>query len=169
LAGARLPLSIGLGSLAFLLAGGWGAWLAGREAWGRSSGAILTAAAYLLSPHLLLDLYVRGNFNEFAAVALYPWAAWGLLRLARSGSTLRSTAPRAIAIALVGLSHVGAFVILVMWVAAMTIGLAWVRRDPGIPLRALAAAALGAGLAAYFLVPCASHLGSTKADLLRSD
>jgi hypothetical protein len=64
---------------------------------------------------------------------------------------------------------VGAFLILIAWLALIAVALAWWSRRPGLLPRALAAVTLGAGLASFFLIPCVAHLGSTKADLLRSD
>jgi len=166
LAGAGLALSIELGTLVFLLVAGFGACLAGREAWGRRGG-LVTGAAFLLSPYLLLDLFVRGNGAEFAGLALYPWAAWALLRPGR-GQRLRGIAPLAAIVALVALCHLGAALILGLALIVMGALLAWLRRDPWAAARVVSALFLAVALAAFFVVPAAAHLGDVKTSLLRS-
>ncbi|MBI3448378.1 MAG: hypothetical protein HY049_05610 [Acidobacteria bacterium] len=168
LAGSGLALSIGLGALAFYLLAGAGAYLAGREAWGRRGG-VISAAAFLMAPHVLLDLYVRGNFAELAAVACFPWVAFSLLRL-RGRAGLAAGVPfLAVSVSAVALSHVGALVIVLLWLGAAGAGLALVDRDPRLVARAALGGLLGLGLAGFFLVPCRALLDRTKADLLRSD
>jgi hypothetical protein len=164
--GARIAAALDLGALTFLVLGALGAWSAGRYLWG-PSGGLLSTAAFVLSPHLLLDLYVRGNFNEFAAMALLPWAFGAVARIARrdQGGTLLL----ALAVAGVALTHLGLFVALGGGLACVALAFFLLRQGARPILDLAVGTLLGIGLAAFFLFPAQAHLGDVKADLLRAD
>lgn len=62
-----------LARLLFWIAGTAGAALLGRNAWGAGAG-VASAAAFALSPYLLVDVYVNAGLAELAALCLLPWA-----------------------------------------------------------------------------------------------
>ncbi|MCZ7649787.1 MAG: YfhO family protein [Thermoanaerobaculia bacterium] len=166
--GFRIAPSLAFAALVFYLLGALGAYRAGREAWRTRAAGLLAAAAFALSSHVLLDLYVRGNFNEAAAVALLPWVAAGALRALRRPRP-RHALPLALAVAGVALSHLGLLLLALGWVSLLAAGWAAVRRR-WRPLAAVATGLLtGLGLAAFFLLPAWAHLPDSKADLLKSD
>ena len=56
-----------------------GAWMLGRQLGGRA-GAWVAWVLFAFAPYQLVNLYVRGNFPEFVAGSLAPWALWAMLR-----------------------------------------------------------------------------------------
>lgn len=67
----------------FVLLAGIGMFLWARQ-WVDDTGAFIAATAYLYAPYTLFDTVTRGSSNEFAGMALLPFAMWGFTRLARS-------------------------------------------------------------------------------------
>ena len=68
----------------YVLLAGIGMFLWAKQ-WVDDTGAFIAAAAYLYAPYTLFDTITRGSSNEFAGMALIPFALWGFTRLARSG------------------------------------------------------------------------------------
>lgn len=62
-----------------------GMFLLCREIWGEWGG-LIGAVAYIYIPYTFVDVYVRGAYPEFLALALSPWVFWSFLKLAREGS-----------------------------------------------------------------------------------
>jgi len=75
--------SIKLTIVAMTLFASLGAWFLGRSIWGRFGGWIV-AALYSYAPYKMLNLYVRGDINEYMAMASLPWALWIILKTAQS-------------------------------------------------------------------------------------
>lgn len=57
----------------------FGMYLFARELLGPGP-AVVGAAAYLLIPYRLREIYVQGNFGQILALALLPWVLWGVRR-----------------------------------------------------------------------------------------
>lgn len=126
--------------------------------------ALAGAAAFSLAPYLAyLNPQARGALPEALAAALMPWLLAALARLPGEPGA-RRLAPAALLMALLMLTHN-----LMAWVAA-ALGLAWAAWDGvTVPARRanwkaglawpLAAFGLGAGLAAFFLLPAIGELG----------
>lgn len=167
-AGARIASALAFGALVFYALGALGAYRAGREAWRTRDAGLVTAVAFALSAHLLLDLYVRVNFNELAATALLPWVAYGLLRAGRARAG-RDLLPLAFAVAGVALCHVGLLLVTAGWIALVALGWTLARRRWRPLIAPAASGLLGLALSAYFLLPALWHMGDTKAHLLRQD
>ncbi|GAB5491184.1 MAG: hypothetical protein Phog2KO_13990 [Phototrophicaceae bacterium] len=70
--------------IVYVLLAGLGAYLWARQ-WLDDTGAFITASAYIYAPYTLFDTVTRGSSNEFAGMALLPFALWGFTKLARSG------------------------------------------------------------------------------------
>lgn len=68
----------------YVLLAGLGAYLWARQ-WLDEIGAFITATAYIYAPYTLFDTVTRGSSNEFAGMALLPFALWGFTRLAHFG------------------------------------------------------------------------------------
>lgn len=66
-----------------ILANGVGMYLLARDVFGGDHrwAAFLAAVAYMFSPYLLTNVYVRGAVAEVGAQALLPWILWSLRRL----------------------------------------------------------------------------------------
>ena len=73
-----LHFQLGLYALAAL--GGTGVYLLCREFTDRRA-ALFASAVFLLTPYLYVELYVRGDLGEMAAMLLAPWPLYFLVRL----------------------------------------------------------------------------------------
>lgn len=145
-AGIRAGVATGLVALALLLASGLSclAWL---RAEGLQRGALAGALAYMAAPYRLVDLYERSALSEHAAFVFPPLV---LLALASVGSTRRRVALAGLALAGLALTNLPMLVLFAATLLAVTAAKG-ARR-----LAELAGAgALGAGIAAFALVPAA--------------
>jgi hypothetical protein len=82
LAGLSLLAAYNLAGALALLASGWFAYRLGREHFGETAG-LASGVAYLYSPYLLYDNYIRGSLPESLALALLPLALLYLRRAVR--------------------------------------------------------------------------------------
>ena len=121
--------------------------------------AILGAAFYLVNPNALLITYIRSDFAEQLACAIFPLLLLAALRLCNllddSTRTRSSVVFFAIPFAAVWLSNAPAGVIASY---SMALLFAWAtlrERSSGPLLRGAAGMALGLGLAAFYLLPAA--------------
>jgi hypothetical protein len=87
-----------------LLASAWWAYRLGREHFGHLAG-LVAGTAYLYSPYLLYDTYIRGSLPESLALALLPLMLLYLHRAALGQR--RALAYAAVALAAAVLSHQG--------------------------------------------------------------
>jgi 6-pyruvoyl-tetrahydropterin synthase related domain len=121
--------------------------------------ALLGAACYVANPNALLMTYLRSDFAEQLACAIFPLMLLGALRLTNlieERPEKRSSIPAfAVSLAAVWLCNAPAGVI-ASYSMALLIGWAAVTQRSGrIILRGAAAIALGLGLAGFYLVPAA--------------
>ncbi len=123
-------------------------------------GALFGAACYAANPNALLITYVRSDFAEQLACAIFPLLLLGTLKLTKllepevgsGGATLLSFA---IPFAAVWLANAPAGVI-ATYAMVLVIGWAGVsQRSLGIVLRGAAGMALGFGLTGFYLIPAA--------------
>jgi len=171
--GTNAPLALTVASALCLMLAGWGAFLVGRHLYGRVGG-LVTAAAYVLSPHVLYQVYQRGSLSGALAMGLYPFALWGILRYAARPSSRRAAAA-ALALAGAFVSHLASALILLIPLAVLGTVAAWLHRPADRrPARRLlgvgAALALGLALAAWFWAPALLgtslvHYGDIVADV----
>ncbi|NLE77334.1 MAG: hypothetical protein GX605_11360, partial [Chloroflexi bacterium] len=117
---------------------------------------LLAAAVYLYTPYHLLDLYVRSSLAEFSALAALPWAFWAFTALAEEGGA-RRTAWAALGFAVLLLTHNATALmgtpLLAAWVLAQLLAEPCRRAALQRAGWALGAAALGVGLAGFFIAP----------------
>ncbi|MCD4653751.1 hypothetical protein K8T06_07425 [bacterium] len=73
--GIPVILSVKLTIVVMTLFAALGALKLGTAVWGRTGG-ILTSVLYSYAPYKMLNLYVRGDINEYMAMASLPWALW---------------------------------------------------------------------------------------------
>ena len=68
-----------------VLAGALGVYFLALDTYNRPAigrwAALLAAAAYLYSPYLMTNVYIRGAIAEVGALALLPWIFWSVRRL----------------------------------------------------------------------------------------
>jgi hypothetical protein len=137
-------------------AGAWFTYLLFRrlDRWPAIAGALVFAWA----PYLLLDVYVRAAYAEFAAIALFPGLLWAVDRFLRSGrfGALLAVPPL---VGLVLVCHLPSALILGPAALAYAIYMQLAHEVPPRRAAALAPAALcGAGMAAFYLWPAVAEL-----------
>lgn len=122
-------------------------------------GALLGAACYAVNPNALLMTYIRSDFAEQLACAIFPVLLLAALRLCE---LLDDSPPKPSSIALFALPFAGVWLCnapaAVIASYSMALLIAWAgvsRRSWRIFARGIAGLALGFGLAAFYLVPAA--------------
>jgi hypothetical protein len=121
--------------------------------------AMLAAAFYAINPNALLITYIRSDFAEQLACALFPLVLLGALRLCNfledSPPTRSSVALFAIPFAAVWLSNAPAGVIVSYSIALLFACAAFFERSWRPISLGLGGLALGLGLASFYLLPAA--------------
>lgn len=121
--------------------------------------AILAAACYVINPNALLISYIRSDFAEQLACAIFPLLLLAALRLCRllddSPRTRSSIALFSVAYAAVWLSNAPAAVIASYSMALLFLVAALYQHSWRSLFRGAAGVLLGLGLAAFYLVPAA--------------
>lgn len=113
------------------------------------------AALYMIAPYHLLDLYQGSSVSEFWAFVWPPLLLHAITRIHRGGR-LGDVAYFAIGYALLILTHVPVAFLTTIALAVYSLSLIRKPREPrklGPLVRIVAGGALGAGIAAMFLVP----------------
>jgi hypothetical protein len=122
-------------------------------------GALLGAVFYTVNPDALLMIYIRSDFAEQLACALFPLLLLAALELcellADSPPTTRSIASFACVYAGVWLCNAPAGVITSYTMALLIAWAGFAQRSWRILLRGGAGLALGLGLASFYIVPAA--------------
>ncbi len=160
-------------SLALLcLLGAWAVYGIGRHFQAPRYASLGGAIAWLFSPYLCLDLFVRADFAEATAVAVAPIALLALLRAMKRPGALR-IGLAAGAVALIQLAHSMAALLLVpvYSLVVLVYGIAALRAENPSPsprrlarfaplMAGAAAIALAMALAAYFWIPSLAELSN---------
>jgi hypothetical protein len=133
-----------------LAAAGVSMFLLARE-WLDSRDATFAAVLYTVNPYHLAIVYWRSAFAELLASSLVPLLL--LLLLRDDAKRVRTMVLLAFLLAAAWLINAPAAVMIHYSLALMTIILAWQRRSLRPVLVAAAAVALGAALAAFYLLP----------------
>jgi hypothetical protein len=133
-----------------LVAAGISMFLLARE-WLPRRDAIFAAAFYAVNPYHLVIVYWRSAFAEVLASCVLPLLLLVVLKAADGGR--RVIVPLALLLALSWLINAPAAVMIHYSFALLIVALAWQRRAPRLLLVGAAALALGACLAAFYLVP----------------
>jgi hypothetical protein len=142
--GAYIWLALTLsGCSMFLLARRW---LGYRD-------AIFAAALYAANPYYIVVVYWRSAFAELLAGALLPLLLLSALRLEQDEA--EPALPLVLIVTAAWLTNIPAAIILNYSLVLLILILAILRRSPKLLLRGGLAVLLGAGLAAFFLVPAA--------------
>lgn len=124
--------------------------------WGRLSG-VVASIAFILSPYAGLNLYVRGAYSEYLALALMPWVFLALERLITRKQVILATC----ALSLFFLSHN------LVPILATPFILVWAMFNNKSQLKNLLITAMFAfGLTAWFLLPVLFERGFTQTDVV---
>jgi hypothetical protein len=136
------------------------------------AAAIAGTVAFALSPYLIVDVFVRAAYPEFAAIVFAVGTLWAADSFLRSGRR-RSVALAAFLCGLMLICHLPATLIAAPMIAAH---IAYtIVTVPGAKVRTpwlVAALAIGAGLATFYLLPALTELPLIGIDRLtegRSD
>ncbi len=132
---------VGAGVSMFLLA----------RRWFDRRDATFAAVLYAVNPYHLVIVYWRSAFAELLASALLPLLLLLVLRM--DGKSRRVIVLLAAALGLGWLINAPAAVMIHYSVALLIVVMAWERRSGRILLAGAAAVALGAALAAFYLLP----------------
>jgi len=146
-----VALALRCALLALLLLGTWGMRLLGREMAGERASWIV-AAAWVLAPYTLTDLYVRMALAEISALCVLPFVLLGLVRHARTGSP-RALALAALGTGLIGLAHQVTTLLAVPLLACIALVAALRARRPELLIDHATAFVIGALVAACSWLP----------------
>jgi len=144
------PLASGVYIWLALLASGTSMFLLARL-WLDRREATFAAVLYAVNPYYLVIVYWRSAFAELLAGSLVPLLPLLLLRSEKPDR--RMIAGLGVLLAAAWLANEPAAVMIHYSAALLLLGMAWQRRSPRILLVGAAAVALGAGLAAFYLLP----------------
>jgi hypothetical protein len=166
LTGLALPQALNLVYVLSLLASAIGAYLLGRDLFGRRAG-VVAAVVYVYAPYPLLDALVRGNMPESVALAILPFILWAFRRLLLIGQA-RYLLLSAAALALLWLSHNISSLLFTPYLALYVL-VVWGSRRRRAHLAATGVAlALGIGLTAFFWAPALLEQDEVQLHLSRT-
>jgi 6-pyruvoyl-tetrahydropterin synthase related domain len=152
--GSILPWRVVPGTFIWLslVLAGIAMWYFARE-WLSRREAILAAVLYAANPYHLVIVYVRSDFAELLASALFPLVLLGALRLLREG--WRGWPWLALPFAAVWLSNAPAGVLATYSLALIFLVVCIARRSVRLVLTGGLGMAAGFGLAAFYILPAA--------------
>lgn len=113
--------------------------------------AIFLAVLYAVNPYHLVIVYWRSAFAELLASCLVPLLLLFVLKTVDEG--YRAIVPLALVLAAGWLTNAPAAVMLHYSMALLLVCFAWQQRSPRVLIVGVAAVALGACLAAFYLLP----------------
>ncbi len=119
--------------------------------------SLVGAVLYMLSPFAAVDLYVRGAFAEYLALALLPW----VVSVTRQLTTRRRVFLAASLLALLVLAHNLIPLLVLPWLG-LWMGMHNYRAFPKVLLTGL----LALGLSAWFVGPLLVERSFTQADVI---
>ncbi len=110
LAGAPLPYALTILMVALVVTAGWGMYVLASDLYNLTDkrfhwAGIAASAAYLYTPYLLVNLYVRGALAELLAQALLPWLFWSMARIFTSPAPHRYIIAAAALLGGIALGH----------------------------------------------------------------
>lgn len=153
-------LATQLAAVALLAAGGLGAAMLGRRLSGSAVTGAMVGLAFLLTPYVWVELFVRGDLSELAAMMATPWPLAFLLvtrdRLESGRPTALPLAATAVTLAAVPCFHpfVGLFFFPAFALVAVALALETAQgRERAFLRRAAAATALALALASIYVLP----------------
>jgi hypothetical protein len=163
LTGHNLLIGWNLTEGLILAAAGIGMFLLGRRLFG-AVGGVFAAAAFVLSPVMLYQIYERSSLSNALALAWAPYALLALLNVA-TGATARRIGWAAIAIAGLLLSHLSTAMLLTVPIigAGMIVALVADRHGARKRVAGVLLAALGGlALAAFVWLPALGEIRDTQ-------
>jgi hypothetical protein len=132
-----------------LVAAGASMFVLARQWLGRRD-AIFAATFYAVNPYHLVIVYWRSAMAELLASCLLPLL---LLLILRAAEERRMIVPLGVLLAAAWLTNAPAAVMIHYSLVLLVVVIAWQQRSPRLVLTAAVAIALGAALAAFYLLP----------------
>jgi hypothetical protein len=107
LLGLTFPLAFTTALAVLIVGSGFGMYVLARDVLGRNQRwpALVSAVAYMYSPYLLTNAYIRGALPELFAQALLPWVFWSLRNLVVAERPHNYVLPLALSLAGVAVTH----------------------------------------------------------------
>jgi uncharacterized membrane protein len=139
-----------------LIFGGFGMYRFASDVFGghRRWAALVSATAYMYTPYLLTNLFVRGAIAELAAEALLPWILWSFRRLLKSSHPTPYLLAAVLSLGGLAITHAVTLVLLPPLLMGYVLVLWWQDGRRTVSWRWLAAAlAMSAGVSAFFWLP----------------
>ena len=162
--GFSIPMALKVALFLFTVAGALGACALARGETGRLDAALVAGAAFLFAPYRFVDLFLRGDLAEYAAISLVPWTLYFYRELTRAP---REKLPRTAFLA--ALCHAGVLLthtVIGQWASEALFLLVllpaltdWVRGRRFRALAPLFALAGAFGLAAIYVLPALAEKG----------
>jgi uncharacterized membrane protein len=159
--GATPIVATNLTCLVALAIGAFACRLLGRELAGEGGG-IVVAAAFVLAPYTLVELYARGDYSEFVGMMLTPLLVFAHTRLWKGDSAGRFVGSALLTAALM-LTSVPATMVVMPLLVLSLLGATFVTRDWRASGRALLTIVLGVALSAFFWLPASAEKDLTHA------
>ncbi len=133
-----------------------------------TAGALVAAAAYLLAPYHIVNIYVRGNIAEFTAMGILPFVFWGLTRLARE-PRIQNVLLFAILYGLLILAHNITALAASVLLAAFAIFLILRRESRHVTMAICGGFVIGLALSAFYWLPALAEMKYVKITVLTQD
>ncbi|MFC2172090.1 6-pyruvoyl-tetrahydropterin synthase-related protein, partial [Acidobacteriota bacterium] len=163
LTGAGLANSIQIAALFLGLFAALAMYGIGVSLRSRRAGLVM-ATAYLFSPYVQTDLYVRGNFMEYTALCMLPLSLLMIIRVAHRPDGWRLPVA-ALSVALVVLSHNA--IALIFLPALLVVGLMVSGLHRRRVTAVISSCVAGMGLSAFFWLPALMEKKYTHIDKLK--
>jgi hypothetical protein len=150
LLGLSLPAASNLFYALCILAAGWFMFLWVKDISGPRA-ALVSAAAYMAAPYVLIDAFIRGNAPESLALPLLPFLLWIGRRWILQGS-MKSFLLSVFGLALLSLSHNISILIFAPFFFLYLLGVGWVRGISWrlLTVRVLLLFGLGLGMSIFY-------------------
>ncbi|MHB1415102.1 MAG: 6-pyruvoyl-tetrahydropterin synthase-related protein, partial [Chloroflexota bacterium] len=134
-----------------LVVAGAGAYVFTSDLLGRRAG-LIAALAYVYSPYLFRDAYVRSDLPELLALAILPFLLWSFRRLA-CGPSLSKMVVAAVTYALLVVTHnLTAYFFTPLLLAYVAVWLVWIRGWRSAPY-VVGGVLLGLALSSFYWLP----------------
>ncbi|MGD9099689.1 MAG: 6-pyruvoyl-tetrahydropterin synthase-related protein, partial [Anaerolineae bacterium] len=164
--GLPLPLALNMVYALSLVGSALGAYLLGRDLFGRRAG-LVAAVAYTYAPYSFIDALTRGNMPESVALALLPFILWAFRRLLLSGRPRYLLLSSGI-LALLWLTHNISSLLFTPFLALYLLVVWWVRGRRDYLVVAGVALVLGVGLTAFFWMPAILEMDEVQLHMSRT-
>jgi len=151
-----------------LVAGAFGMYGLAKEFWGKAGG-VMAGVLYTLAPYHGVDVYVRGALAESFSLAILPFLWWSLYLLIKNPNFKKVAATSLLTAALLTTHNISTMIYVpfsLLWTLFWLVKFkTWKKALAGLA----GSAALGVGLAAFFIIPAIFEQGLIQTQHLISE